>query len=172
METYDWRYLGKIAASIALSAIIGLFWILNSQKGPKITKNPTNFTLGSVFTDQFTDPLMDRTLVVFWASWCVTCKEDLVNLKAFKETELPENFNIIAVNIDETKDLPQAKFIWEQAGLEDVKLLYDEDKTYQKSLSVDLLPSYFLFEKNGNPLLRLEGKIDFTDKKLLSLLFE
>ncbi len=167
METYDWKYLGKIAASIALSVIVGLFWISNSQKGPKITKNPHEFNLGSVFTEHLTD----RTLVVFWASWCASCKEDLQELKNFKASGLPKGFSILAINIDEKKNLPQAKFIWSQLEIGDIPLLFDENAEYQNLLSVDILPAYFLFEKNGKTLLRLDGKIDLTDKKLLSLLF-
>ncbi|MGH1468406.1 MAG: TlpA family protein disulfide reductase [Bdellovibrionales bacterium] len=167
METYDWKYLGKIAASIALSVIIGLFWISNTQKGAKITKNPHEFNLGSVFEEHLTD----RTLVVFWASWCSSCKEDLEELKRFKASELPTGFSILAVNIDETKNLPQAKFIWSQLEISDITLLFDENADYQNLLSVDVLPAYFLFEKDGKTLLRLDGKIDLTDKKLLSLLF-
>lgn len=167
MENYDWKYFGKIAASIALSVIIGLFWISNLQKGPKITQNPAGFTLGSVFAEKLTD----RTLVVFWASWCATCKEDLKQLKTFQATELPKGFSILAVNIDEVKNIPQAKFLWAQLDIQNVELLFDEDAEIQKLLSIDTLPSYFLFEKNGNTLLRLDGKVDFTDKKLLSLLF-
>lgn len=139
-----------------------------SNKSPKITKKPHEFNLGSVFSEKLTD----RTLVIFWASWCATCKEDLEELKTFKTSKLPEGFSVLAVNTDEPKDLPQAKFIWSQLGIEGVDLLFDEHAEYQNLLSVDLLPSYFLFEKNGKTLLRLEGQIDLTDKKLLALLFD
>lgn len=168
MENYDWKYVGKIAASIALSVIIGLFWISNYQKSPRITKNPGEFTLGSVFEQHLTK----RTLVVFWASWCVTCKEDLLAIKKLRTTKLPEGFSILAVNIDEKKNWPQAKFLWSQLDVSGVELIFDETGDYQNVLSVDLLPTYFLFEQNGRTLLRLEGQVNWEDQKLRSLLFE
>ena len=169
METYDWKYIGKIAASIALSVIIGLFWISNYQNSPKITKNPGNFTLGSVFSKKLTN----RTLVVFWASWCTTCKTDLIAIKKLQSTNLPEGFSTLAVNIDDKKDWPQAQFLWKQLEMQkSIELLFDESGEYQNTLSVDLLPTYFLFEKNGRTLLRLEGQVNWEDAKLRSLLFE
>ncbi len=167
MKTSNWKCFGKIAASIALSVIIGFFWISNTQKITKITKNPHNFNLGSVFTKYLTD----KTLVVFWASWCISCKEDLKELKKFRASNLPKGFSILAVNIDRVENLSQAKLLWSELEIKDIKLLFDKNANYQNLLSIDLLPSYFVFEKNGKILLRLDGKINFSDKKILSLLF-
>ncbi len=167
MKIYDWKYLGKIVASIALSVIIGLFWILTTQKNPEITKNPHKFNLGSVFAKHLTN----RTLVIFWASWCASCQEDLKKLKKFQASNLPKDFSILAINIDTMEKLPEAKFLWNKLEIKDIKLLFDKNGDYQNLLSINVLPSYFLFEKNGKILLRLDGKVDFSDKKILSLLF-
>ena len=169
MESYDWKYLGKIAASIALSVILGLFWISNQEKGLKINKRPADYTLGSVFESELGE---GRTLVAVWASWCSTCKEDLMAMDKLKKSELPKDFKILALNIDESKNIDQAKFLWKQLNIENIKLLFDTKGEYQNTLSVDLLPSYFLFEKNGRTLLRLEGQVNWEDPKLKSLLFE
>ena len=167
VESYDWKYLGKIAASIALSVIVGLFWISNSENQAKIVKNPQDFSLGQAFRQKLTD----RTLVVFWASWCASCKEDLEELKAFSQSGLPKGFSILAVNIDEAKNLPEAKFMWSQLEIKGIELIYDEREEHQNNLLVDLLPTYFLFDKDGKTLLRLEGNVDLSDPKLLSLMF-
>jgi thiol-disulfide isomerase/thioredoxin len=169
VETYDWKYLGKIAASIALSVILGLFWISNQEKSLKINKNPIEYHLGNMFEAEFGE---GRTLVAVWASWCATCKEDLLAMDKLKKSDLPEGFSIIALNIDEPKNISQAKFLWEQLDIKNIKLLFDKSGEYQNTLSVDLLPSYFLFEKSGRTLLRLEGQVNWEDPKLRSLLFE
>ena len=169
MESYDWKYLGKIAASIALSVILGLFWISNQEKSLTVDKTPAEYSLGSVFEEELGE---GRTLVAVWASWCATCKEDLLAMDKLKKTELPKDFRIIALNIDEPQNIDQANFLWEQLKIENIKLLFDKNEEYQSTLSVDLLPSYFLFEKSGRTLLRLEGQVNWEDPKLRSLLFE
>lgn len=169
VESYDWKYIGKIAASIALSVILGLFWISNQEKNLKINKTPVEYNLGSIFESELGK---GRTLVAVWASWCATCKEDLLAMDKLKKSELPKGFNIIALNIDEPKNMDQAKFLWDQLEIKNIKLLFDQSGEYQNTLSVDLLPSYFLFESSGRTLLRLEGQVNWEDEKLRSLLFD
>lgn len=166
-QDYNWKYFGKIAASIALSVIIALFWISNSQKGTKVSSPPDVLHIGKIFKPH----LKDRTLVLFWATWCASCKEDLVGLKALKDSELPEGFQILAVNLDEPQNLEEAQFIWSELS-PGFNVIYDSDQKIKEIFTPEVLPTYFVFDQTGKTLLRLEGKIKWDDPKVRNLIFE
>jgi len=42
----------------------------------------------------------DKTLLVFWASWCPHCKQEMPELKKVYETQKPGTFEVVAVSID------------------------------------------------------------------------
>lgn len=162
----NWKYFGKIAASVALSVLIGLFWISNYQNETKVLYPNDELLLGKVFGEN----LSGRTLVFFWATWCESCKTDIEGVKTLSENSPSSDFKILAVNIDEQENKEQANFIWNEAAPA-IELLYDQDKKYQNALSVDVLPTYFVFDKDGRTLLRLDGKIDWADPKVQKLIF-
>ena len=44
--------------------------------------------------------LSEKTLLVFWASWCPHCKQEMAELKKTYEAQKPGTFSVVAVSID------------------------------------------------------------------------
>jgi thiol-disulfide isomerase/thioredoxin len=165
MESEGWKSVGKIFASIALSALIAFFWISNYKKS-SIKKYQADEvqTQGLVLKENLKKPL---NLVSFWATWCTDCAN---NLKSFDglSADIGPDFHFLAVNLD--KDPVDARGFWNQLELVQTELVFDEDKNLRKALSVEVLPTYFLIDKTGKLLLRLEGNIQWGDPKVITLL--
>ncbi len=164
-ETDSWKNFGKICASIALSALLAFFWITNTQTF-KIseTSNKTKAPQAQPLMEYLEKPL---NLVSFWATWCDNCE---VSLKDFNRMapDLGPNFHFLSVNLD--KDQIKAKAFWNQLEIVQSDLIFDTNSIISKKMNIEILPTYFLVNKKGELLLRLEGKIDWQDPKVKTLI--
>lgn len=50
----------------------------------------------------------EKTLAMFWASWCLPCKGELAELAAHPE-RVPKNLRIIAISVDDPSGMPLAQ---------------------------------------------------------------
>ena len=89
-------------------------------------------------------------LVVFWATWCKPCFEDLPKLKALYQQYRSQGFEVIGVNLDNSPNgvkayMQQNGMTWPQiheaGGLESPPSL---------AFGVISLPTMFLVDKKGN----------------------
>ena len=166
MESESWKSVGKIFASIALSALIAFFWISNHKKRTitKYSLTDEVQTQGVVLSKHLKKSL---NLVSFWATWCADCNENLKSFDALT-ADIGPNFHFISINLD--KDPTKATNLWNQLDLIQTELIFDSDESIRKSLNVEVLPTYFLVDKAGRLLLRLEGNIQWKNLKVVTLL--
>ncbi len=129
--------------------------------------SPKSYTMGSFLGDKLTE----KTLVIFWATWCQNCKEDLILLKNLKEESKHKGFSVVAINADKPEQLNEAKKIWTESGF-GTEFIADDNGKWLNRLSIDALPTYFLFNKKGEALLRFDGQVDWKDEKVLRLVFD
>lgn len=105
-------------------------------------------------------------LLDFWASWCRPCREENPNLKNAYKQFGGENFEIVSVSLDKTKE-PWLKAV-EEDGLNWV-LLHDPDGEVANTYGVQAIPFTLLLDKEGNIIERnLRG--DALQEKLGELL--
>ena len=107
-----------------------------------------------------------KVLVIFWASWCPSCKEKLTQiLPKWNENK---NITILAVNTDE--DLERAKHFSKSKGII-FPLYFDENKKLQRELNVKSIPYWAIFnrdlENQYNLVARGEG---FDQEKIKTIL--
>jgi thiol-disulfide isomerase/thioredoxin len=92
-----------------------------------------------------------KTLVMFWASWCLPCKGELSDL-AKRNQEIPSQLRIVAVNVDDPSGLPLAQAFlasirWPYQVLRDNsgQFFYEYNRSQQ-------LPFSVLLDGNGREL--------------------
>lgn len=104
----------------------------------------------------------DQVLVVFWATWCPTCKGKLQ--KTLPEMQAQrKNLEIITVNTDKEKGRLQHYIDKNKVS---IPVLRDEEKKLIKPLNIVSAPHWALFEKKGDQFALVDAKKSF-DKELI-----
>ena len=128
--------------------------IINLQMG----KTPPNFTMNK--WDGGTVNLMETakankyTLVMFWASWCHKCEQEIPVLIPVHAKYKSRGFEAIGVSLD------QARSTWvgviEQRGMSypNVSQLQGWDSPIVKDYKITATPTYFLLDSEGKIVLK------------------
>ncbi|SDE98910.1 Thiol-disulfide isomerase or thioredoxin [Mucilaginibacter pineti] len=100
------------------------------------------------------------TLINFWASWCIPCREEIPALKEIYNTYNGKGFNIVSVSIDEHADqwktaLDKEKMPWKNIGE-----VVDQFKSKNiENFVVKSVPTSYLLNSKGEIVTR-DIKID------------
>ncbi len=91
-----------------------------------------------------------KVLLNFWASWCMSCAQEIPKLEALK-AKYGEKVTFVAINAGEKANLIE-RF------LKKYKFSYlvvkDEDRLYSKSVGVDSLPVTIVVDEEMNIIYR------------------
>jgi cytochrome c biogenesis protein CcmG/thiol:disulfide interchange protein DsbE len=99
------------------------------------------------------------TVVIFWATWCKPCIDELDNIADYYDEWLNEiEFNLVSVCIDDSRTSSSVKgFVrgrdwpfW---------ILMDENQDLKRTMNVTDIPYYCIFDKKGKIVLRHTGYI-------------
>lgn len=94
------------------------------------------------------------TVLSFWATWCSPCKRELDAIaEYYEEWQEDLDMELVAVTIDNTRNLPKVKPMVETKGWE-YTILSDANEDLKRALNFQTVPMTFLVDK--------EGKIVYT----------
>jgi thiol-disulfide isomerase/thioredoxin len=113
------------------------------------------------------------SLVVFWATWCVPCIEEIPHLMAFQRDLAERGFRVIWINIDDPEGRT-APGMAAQFGI-NFPLLVEQDGKAEKAFGgLRALPTNFLVGRDGKIKKRIEGlyPADVVEKWILEVLGE
>jgi thiol-disulfide isomerase/thioredoxin len=139
----------------ALSAVVVLSLALVScsqrTKGPVIAPHFALKDLSGkvVSSDTFKGK---PTLVVFWATWCPTCKEELPTFNALKE----KGIQVVAIALNQSVDA--VKEYVREHGIEFPVLMTDQQVELDFG-GIRFLPTAFLIDSNWKIVGKVFGKI-------------
>lgn len=92
-------------ALLGAGAVVLLAWLSRGQRNPVIAGNPAP-AFAAVDEQGVSHSLEDYRgtvlLVNIWATWCVTCKEEMPSMQRLYEAMDGEDFEILAVSVDAT----------------------------------------------------------------------
>lgn len=95
------------------------------------------------------------SLVVFWATWCIPCIEEIPQLKHFQKTYADKGFRVVSINIDDPQG-HTAPLMAQQFGI-NYPVLVDDGSGEKAFGGVRALPTSFLVGRDGTIKRRLEG---------------
>ena len=90
----------------------------------------------------------DVTLVNCWSIYCGYCVEELPDIAAWAK-KLPDNVQVITVNLDGDYDLADAKEILDEAGFEGTTLVSGNAAFQKLANEVIYLPTTFVLDSEG-----------------------
>ena len=90
----------------------------------------------------------------FWASWCGPCQQSLPALDALQKEHDPSDFQVIAINLDESPD--EARAFLEKFPV-DYTILSELTGKTQRAYNLVGLPSSFLIDQQGEIIGSFQG---------------
>ncbi|WP_428081214.1 TlpA family protein disulfide reductase [Candidatus Pelagibacter sp.] len=105
----------------------------------------------------------------FWATWCLTCKEEMPSLDNLQKNINLNNLKIFPINISQ-ESLPKAESFYKELNIKNLDIYFDAPITLAKKISLRGIPTSILFNKEGKEFARIIGPIDFNDKEFINWL--
>lgn len=95
------------------------------------------------------------TLIVFWATWCQPCLEEIPELVRLQNTYGKKGFRVVGINIDDPEGI-QALPLAARLGV-NYPLLIEDAATEAAFGGLRALPTSFLVGRDGKLKKKLEG---------------
>lgn len=140
----------------------------NSEKGKAIARFielTVNPKIGEKYVD-FAQPNIDGemirlsdvrkkyTLVEFWASWCIQCRENFQKLKRDYNTFNELGFEVLGVSLDSDKDEWSRALVQDDTPWENVSDLKGRENEAAVIYSVAAIPDNILIDEEGTIIAR------------------
>lgn len=111
------------------------------------------------------------TLINFWSTWCVPCKEEMPSIDKLVNILGKNKIKIFAINLEKINKKKTDKFL-SDLRIKNFSTYYDPDYVLANRIGLRGLPTTLIIDRNGKELARVIGSIDFTDEKFISWLKE
>lgn len=111
---------------------------------------------GGLFESQYLKG--DVTLIAFWSSSCTVCLSEIPLLKTLDTTYQDQGFKIVAIAIDDRDDDDLRAFV---LGKQINYIVLKADTKITKQFGeIELVPQYFLIDRDGNVTKFILGKLN------------
>jgi cytochrome c biogenesis protein CcmG, thiol:disulfide interchange protein DsbE len=151
------------------SAVFALLVLASCSRGEKdvsrteatIGTEAPNFKLENSKKESFS---LDRfrakknVLLVFWASWCPSCMQEIPSLKSIYKS-LKDKVEILSVNVEQ-EITPEKADALKQSNSIPYEVLVDPSGQTAKSYNVMGIPKNVFIDKNGKIKFDIAGSIE------------
>ena len=159
-ERKDWKTLQNLSKGSLKSIII-------NQKPSKIP----DLELSSINNISETINLSNRkvTLINFWATWCVPCREEMPSLNKLIESVNSENFSIIVIAAGRNSNEAIEKFFSEYK-LNNLKSYKDPKGKVASGTNVLGLPTTIIIDQHQKELARFLGSTNWNSQEAIDFI--
>jgi peroxiredoxin len=151
------RFASVLVAIVALSCLPAR--VALAQKMPQLEPLPGNragnmapeFTLKDLADHKYSlKELRGKRVVhvVFWATWCVPCMQEIPQLRAIQEKYQDRGFQILGVVVNMNQTIDGVKAVARTYKI-NYPLLWDDGGEVQDRYKVNMIPQNFLIGKDG-----------------------
>lgn len=102
------------------------------------------------------------TLVVFWATWCKYCKEDLPKLDAVYNELMKNDIDVIAI-ADPGDDAYEVKKFYQKNNIQNITLYLSEGSNLHRKARISGYPSFYVMNKHEQLAIRLRPDWEKVD---------
>lgn len=89
-------------------------------------------------------------MVDIWATWCGPCIQEIPNIEKLMIDYAGKDIVFMGVSIDDEKDKPKWETFLKDKNLKGIQLFSGKGSDITKFYSVNSIPRFLLFDKNGN----------------------
>ncbi|MFQ5589169.1 MAG: TlpA family protein disulfide reductase, partial [Nitrospiria bacterium] len=117
-----------------------------------------SFQLTSLEGQSFTEKEMlgKATLVVFWASWCGTCQQELPKIHQLQKKLADRPFRVLAIGFSDTQQNIE-RYVRENAKTFSFPVFYDRGDQVAGRFGAVATPTLFLFDQEGKLVVPYRG---------------
>ncbi|WP_231592728.1 TlpA family protein disulfide reductase [Pelagovum pacificum] len=103
------------------------------------------------------------TLVNFWATWCVPCRDEMPALSQLQSDLGGDDFEVVTIASGRNPPPAMEKF-FEEIGVDNLPLHRDPTQALAREMGVLGLPITVIVDREGNELGRLQGGADWASE--------
>jgi thiol-disulfide isomerase/thioredoxin len=160
----------KVAAAWALLAML-LVIPVSSNADTDVSPDSIE-TLTSVVGDSI--PLAGRVVYLdFWASWCTPCRASFPWMKTLQDKYRDKGLQVVTINLDNDPAAGR-KFLGEMKS--PLPVFFDPKGTLAKQYQIEVMPTSFVYGRDGKLEFRHEGfqprETSSLESKIAALLQE
>lgn len=108
-------------------------------------------------------------LLNVWATWCVTCREEMPTLDRLQAALGGPDFEVVALSIDRAGPEAVRRF-YTEIGIQHLSLRIDASAQAMSTLGVVGLPTTLLIDRQGRELGRLIGPAEWDTPEMIAFL--
>ena len=106
-------------------------------------------------------------IISFFATWCKPCLRELNAIRdVYEEWQDETGVKVIVVSIDEAQNINKVKPLVDRLSW-DYEVLLDPNSDFKRAMNVDMVPTVFVMDGNGNIIESRSGYTDGSEKHLI-----
>ena len=158
---------GNEPAAVAGMPTKGVDRSRKGQPGPAVTfKDPDG---GDISLADFKGT---PVLINLWATWCAPCVAELPTLDQVAQSHAVDGeLGVVATSQDRGPPNSVKAFL-AKLGVKELGAYQDADMAFAAAAKADILPTTFLFDKDGKEVWRYVGDLDWAGPEAAKLLAE
>lgn len=142
-------------------------------KHDKVIYWPDEMPIFDVDGDKYyLDQIEDKTmLVMFWASWCMHCRQDMKEFDLLKKDFRKLPIEILAISED-YQGIKAVKKFYSDNNIRHLNIFHDYKFKLFHTLGISNLPYTFLIDNNKKIILEIEGQTKWIDEKVREMILD
>lgn len=105
--------------------------------------------------------LKEKTIVVFWATWCDPCIDELQNFKPIMNTILEKGYGLVFINYDGKENLKKTEaFLKTLDPMIAAQNYFDFNGSVLGDLGISSLPTSLIVDKSGKIQRVISGPLE------------
>lgn len=110
-------------------------------------------------------------LLIFWASWCSQCTNEMPSLDILAKDFRKLDFKILPISIDYT-GIESVKEFYKKYDLRHLEILHDYKNALFRAMDIKALPTSIIIDKDGKLIGKFTGDVPWHDEKIRSILLD
>lgn len=108
-------------------------------------------------------------LLVFWATWCATCADEVKSLDILQKDFRKLPFVLLAVSED-YQDITAIRQYYSRLGVKQLPVLSDYRNKLFQGLNITSLPTALLIDRDGRLVMKFLGNTNWSDDEVRRLI--